>query len=254
MTGSLTDAPPARDRRRLSLQRATGYLLAPLTLPVAAALLRWGLGYRIENLGEVRREFRQIRTRSQGPLVIGPNHRTMIDSVIIAWAFASPLSFLLHFAWLPWNLPERSNFASSFVMRCLVYVFKCLPIERGGSREEVAAVMACFAHLLRQGEVCMIFPEGGRSRTGRVELDSAAYGVGRLIRSVPGCRVLCVYMRGEDQRAYSDIPARGESFRLALTEIEPKTDHRGLRASRDIARQIVQRLIEMERDYFDDRE
>ena len=82
----------------------------------------------------------------------------------------------------------------------------------------------------------MIFPEGGRSRTGRVEPDSATYDVGRLIRSVPGCRVLCVYMRGEAQRAYSDIPARGERFRLSLCEIEPKSGHTGLRASRDVAR------------------
>ena len=100
----------------------------------------------------------------------------------------------------------------------------------------------------------MIFPEGGRSRTGRVEPDSAMYDVGRVIRSVPGCRVLCVYMRGEAQRAYSDIPARGECFGLSLSEMDPKTDHSGLRASRDIARQVVQRLIEMERDYFDGRQ
>jgi len=254
VTRSLTDAPPARDRRSLSLQRATGYLLAPITLPVVACLLRWGLGYRIENLGELRREFRRIRAHSQEPLVICANHLTMIDSAVLAWALASPLTFLLRFAWLPWNIPERANFANSFPMRCLVYVSKCLPIERGGKREELVAVMVRVAHLLREGEVCLIFPEGGRSRTGRVELDSTTYDVGRLIRSVPGCRVLCVYMRGEAQRAYSDIPVRGESFRLSLSEIEPKSDQSGLRASRDIARQVVQHLIEMERDHFDGRE
>jgi hypothetical protein len=77
--------------------------------------------------------------------------------------------------------------------------------------------------------------------------------VGRICRSVPGCRVICVYLRGDHQQGYSRIPIRGERFRGSLSMIEPKTDHQGLRASRDVARQIAARLAEMEQEYFDDR-
>ena len=84
-------------------------------------------------------------------------------------------------------------------------------------------------HLLRSGEVVMVFPEGQRSRSARVELESAAYGVGRIVSSVPGCRVLCLYLRGDGQHEMSDAPARGEVFRGRLALIEPKSDERGLR-------------------------
>jgi hypothetical protein len=107
-------------------------------------------------------------------------------------------------------------------------------------------VLARVGHLLRRGEVALLFPEGGRSRTGRVDVDAAAYGVGRLVKAVPGCVVLCVYLRGAGQATWSDLPRRGERFRVELSLLEPKADAPGLRGSRDIARGILGRLAEME--------
>jgi hypothetical protein len=66
--------------------------------------------------------------------------------------------------------------------------------------------------------------------------------------------VLCVYLRGDGQREMTDAPARGEVFRGRLALIEPKSDERGLRGSLDISRQIVGKLVELERDHFDDRQ
>ena len=75
--------------------------------------------------------------------------------------------------------------------------------------------------------------------------------MGRVVRSVPGCRVLCVYLRGEGQDDWGAFPSRGERFRVSLQWVEPKTDHPGLRGSREIARQIVGCLAEMEQRHFD---
>ncbi len=75
-----------------------------------------------------------------------------------------------------------------------------------------------------------------------------------MIRSLPSCRVLCVYLRGERQREFSRIPARGDRFYAAVSEVEPKTDYDGLRGSRDLVRQVVRRLFEMEEEYFDGRQ
>ena len=74
-----------------------------------------------------------------------------------------------------------------------------------------------------------------------------------MIRSVPDCRVLCVYLRGERQAAYSDMPERNDRFDVALAEIEPKTDATGLRGSRELVRQVVRKLSELETEYFDGR-
>jgi hypothetical protein len=107
------------------------------------------------------------------------------------------------------------------------------------------------AHTLSLGEKLLVFAEGKRSRSGRVEVESAAAGVGRVYRSLPGCQVLCIYIRGAQQETYSDVPARGDRFRGSLSLIEPKTDFRGLRGSLDVAKQIAGRLAEMEQEYFD---
>jgi hypothetical protein len=62
-----------------------------------------------------------------------------------------------------------------------------------------------------------------------------------------------VYLRGEGQDSWSDLPRRGERFHVSVACIEPKSDQRGLRASLDVARQITTRLAELEQRHFDGR-
>ena len=71
------------------------------------------------------------------------------------------------------------------------------------------------------------------------------------MKSLPGCRVLCVYLRGDAQHEYSGLPARGDTLRARIAWLEPKSDSSGLRGSLDIARQILIRLGELEREHFD---
>jgi 1-acyl-sn-glycerol-3-phosphate acyltransferase len=244
---------PPRARFAVELQRGVSRLLSPLWVPGAIAVLWLALGYRVNGIERVRGQFRRIRRETRGPLLVCANHLTMIDSAIIAWAFGSPGWYLLNFSAIPWNLPERRNFAYSPLSEILSYVMKCLPITRGGERAEVAEVLTRFIYLLSRGEIGMVFPEGRRSRSGRVEVGGAAAGVGRIVASLPGCRVLCVYLRGAHQETFSTIPVRGETFRMRLATIEPRTRHTGLRGSRDIAQQIVAKLAEMEEEHFDGR-
>jgi 1-acyl-sn-glycerol-3-phosphate acyltransferase len=243
----------ARSRVSLVVQREITRLLAPVSFTLICLALRFARGYRIRDLGETRRRYREIRAGSDAPLFLCANHLTMIDSAVIAWAIGSPFWFFLNFSALPWNVPDRLNFATTPWQRALVYVLKCIPIRRGGNRAEARQTLSDVSQLLRNRETVLIFPEGGRSRSGRVEIDSAAAGVGGVIRSVEGCRVLCVYLRGDHQHTYSHVPVRGEQFTVALSAFEPKTDFRGLRGSRDLARQVVRRLGEMEEEYFDGR-
>jgi 1-acyl-sn-glycerol-3-phosphate acyltransferase len=231
---------------RLRRQRLAGRALAPLWIPLASALMAFGMGWRIENARALRARYRKLRRESRAPLLVCANHLTLVDSFLVAWALGSPLWYLRHYASLPWNVPEERNFAATPWSRALVYLMKCLPIRRAGDRKEAALVLARLAHLLGRGDVGLLFPEGGRSRSGRVEPEAAAYGVGRLVKALPGCGVLCVYLRGAGQANWSDLPRRGERFRAELSLLEPKSDAAGLRGSLEIARQIVGRLVEME--------
>jgi 1-acyl-sn-glycerol-3-phosphate acyltransferase len=249
----LTGGLSAGDVRALRVQRAVSRLLSPLWIPVFVSLMALAFRWRVEGASELRRAYREIREKSRAPLLICANHLTMLDSFVIGWALGGSWFYLTHFSALPWNTPERVHFASTWWKRALTYVLKCVPVTRGSDRKEVARVLEKVQHLLGSGEVVMVFPEGQRSRTARVELESAAYGVGRIVAAVPGCRVLCVYLRGDGQREMTDAPARGELFRGRLALIEPKSGERGLRGSLDVSRQIVGKLVELERDHFDDR-
>ena len=242
-----------RDRLGLAVQRAAGRLLAPVWVPATVALMRFGLGWRIEGMAAARREYRSLCGTRDGPLLVCANHLTLIDSALVAWALGSPVWFLAHYAALPWNVPERRNFSGSLASRLLVYLMKCVPVTRGGERGEVAGVLARLVHLLGRGEAVLVFPEGGRSRSGRVDVENATYGVGRVIGDLPECRVLCVYLRGEHQDGFSDLPVRGERFHVQLVALRPTSELRGMRRARDLAQQIVGTLARLEQGHFDDR-
>jgi len=182
------------------------------------------------------------------------NHLTMVDSMLILRALAPTWWYLLHFHRVPWNVPERRNFAHKFWPRVGAYLAKCIPIIRGGDRAQVSLVLKKLRRLLARKNSVLIFPEGGRSRTGRVASTNPALGTGRLIKDLPDARVLCVYLRGDHQNEYSNLPIIGESFHCEISWLEPRTEHKGLRGSVEISNQIMQRIQEMEERYFDDRQ
>jgi hypothetical protein len=87
-----------------------------------------------------------------------------------------------------------------------------------------------------------------------VEVENAAYGVGRMIGDLAGCRVLCVYVRGEQQRGFSDLPARGERFHVRFACVRPTSALHGMRRARDLSEQVVRTLADLERGHFDARQ
>ncbi len=238
------------DVRSLARQRRFSHIAFPVFAVLVFLAFRIFKGYRIAQLSSVRKEFRRLMGEAKGPVVICPNHLTMIDSVILMWALASPLYYWSNFHRLAWNIPAVENFASSRLLRIVCYLGKCLPIDRQGGTEHIDGLMEKIAHLLSIGESFMIFPEGTRSRSGRIELDEVTYGVGRILQSADDCTVLCVYMRGDKQETYSGIPASDDTFRIRMELIRPGNNNRGLRGQRDISLQIAQRLKEFEDEYF----
>ena len=232
--------PPA-----LRDQRIVARLAAPLWLPALAVFMRFGMGWRIDGASALRERFRALRGAG-APLLVCPNHLTMVDSALVASALAPARFYLRDFAALPWNLPERRHFAARWWSRALVWLLKCVPIERGGSRAEIGDVLAKAGALLAAGEVVLVFPEGRRSRSGRIEVDANTWGVGRLVGAVPGCHVLCVYLRGRSQTAYGALPRRGERFRVAFELLEPKSDAAGVRRALDLSRQVLASLAALE--------
>jgi len=250
---SSSTIPPELARKH-ALQRAVSMISGPIWVGLTIVWMRFIKRYRIANVRQIRAQYRRIRAQSNAPLVLCGNHLTLVDSFLMAWALGSGGYWVTHPDELPWNTPESKNFARTWYSRLLIFVAKCIPITRGGAREGVADVLERVKHLLLRGETALLFPEAGRSRSGRVEEGSGAWGVGRIVGSVPGCRVLCIYLRGRKQETWSDSPVEGDVMEVSLACIEPKSDLRGARRSRDIAQQVVRQLVRMEGDYFDARQ
>jgi hypothetical protein len=207
--------------------------------------------YRVRDLREIRRQSTAEFAKHKGPWIICANHLTMVDSFLLSYATFSLRQHITGYRRLPWNLPERRNFQSNILLILLCYLSKCIPVDRGGPREKMKETLDKCEYLLRNGHTVMIFPEGGRSRSGRVDKEGFSYGVGRFVHDVEDCKVMCIYMRGDKQDSYSGIPAWGDKFSAQVEVFTPeRIAETGLRAQREYATQIINRLAQMEDNYF----
>jgi 1-acyl-sn-glycerol-3-phosphate acyltransferase len=238
-----------RDRFLLSLQYLLGRLAVVITVPLIFLAVRMR-GYRIRDLKQVRSEVARLHGEHEGSWLICPNHLTMIDSVLISYGMASLFGHIGRFKRVPWNLPERDNFQRNPFLAVLCYLAKCLPVNRGGSREELQRLFDKCRYVIGWQSL-LVFPEGGRSRTGRVDRENFSYGVGRFLDECPGCRVMLVYLRGDGQETFGTLPRLGECFTMKVEVFDPgSADGAGLRFQREYARRIVDRLAGMEEEYF----
>jgi 1-acyl-sn-glycerol-3-phosphate acyltransferase len=239
-----------KSRASIQVQNFLGRIAAPIIVPFYFLITKI-LFYRVSNLKEIRRQCANEFARYNGSWIICANHLTMIDSFLLGYASFSLIGHITGFKKIPWNLPERRNFQSNIFLAVLCYLVKCIPIDRGGSREKIKKTLDKCIYLLNNGHSIMIFPEGGRSRTGRINKESFSYGVGRFIKEVEDCKVMCIYLRGNKQDNYSAIPAWGDKFSVQMEVFSPKRiEGSGLRVQREYATQIIDRLAQMEEKYF----
>jgi len=239
-----------RYRFALLLQTLLSLCCAPMTMALLSLAIRFRFRWTIRHHRTLRRQFCDEIRQSPGPVMICANHLTMVDSVLIQWALAPTWWYLIHFKRVPWNIPERKNFAHGLLPRAGAYLAKCIPIIRGGDRKGISRVLAKLRFLLIRDHAILLFPEGGRSRTGRIDDANPALGAGRLIKGLPTARVLCVYLRGDHQQTYSKLPIQGEHFYCKTSWLVPHTTSTGLRGSVEISSQIINRLKTMEEDYL----
>jgi len=242
------------DQRWLAVQDVLSRLAAFLYIPLVVLVIRL-MGYRFRELKSFRRQCLEHLRRHVGGWLICANHLTLVDSAFIAFAMVPWWGYLLHYRWLPWNLPERRNFNRNPLDTAVCYLMKCIPITRGGDREEMKRTLEKCDHLLSTGHAILVFPEGGRSRTGRIDVENFAYGVGRFVKNLDRMKILCIYLRGDRQETWSSIPKPGDTFSMAAEVFEPeRLATNGLKAQRDYAGQIIRQLSRMEERYFESRQ
>jgi len=85
----------------------------------------------------------------------------MIDSFILSYAIFSLGRHIINYKRMPWNLPERNNYKDNVLLTVLCYLSKCIPVNRGGSREKMRESLEKCIYLLNNGETIMIFRKAG---------------------------------------------------------------------------------------------
>lgn len=240
---------PFRERVFLWTQRWISFCFI---IPLYWIIWAWMFAirrYKIIDHRQVRKQFTRIVKEHWGPFVICANHLTLIDSMIIIWALLPWWRCFVFPRLMPWDVPEHSNFYTRFWLKGICFLGKCIPVMRRGPREKNAKAMAKIEHLLSIGQSLLIFPEGGRSRTGRLDVDGITYGAGALLLARPEAKLISIYCRGVTQEAYSNFPKAGEAFFLTVKVSDVQAERTGLRGARDIAAQITESLIELEAEY-----
>ncbi|BBE22722.1 1-acyl-sn-glycerol-3-phosphate acyltransferase [Arthrobacter sp. MN05-02] len=133
----------------------------------------------VEGLGNVPKD---------GPFIVAPNHLSFLDSVLVQALMPRPVAFFA----------KAEYFTGSGVKGVLMKSFfegvGSIPVERGQQAASVQALRTLL-DLLEQGDGVGIYPEGTRSRDGR--LYRGRTGVGWLALTT-GAPVVPVGLLGTD--------------------------------------------------------
>jgi 1-acyl-sn-glycerol-3-phosphate acyltransferase len=167
------------------------------------------------------------RLPADGPAILCPNHISFLDSAFLMLCVPRNISFV-----------GKAEYMKSWKTKYLFPVMGMIPIDRSGGSKAAAALEAAVA-VLRRGELFGIFPEGTRSRDGR--LHKGRTGAARLAVEV-GAPIYPVGIVGTDRIQPPDakLPKFGGSCSITVGRpIKPARyaaapeRHRALRAMTD---------------------
>ena len=253
LTGGVDD-PPSWQIEKTRFQST---LCRLLLLPVGGllvAIMKYLRGYRINDMAAIRAQFREIwqeKERGGYPLVICSNHLTFIDSALIIWALASNFWYLFNYKAFTWNVPAGDFFKKKLHYHAVLYLTKCIFLDRKGSPAHKNAVLILCRYLLAKGNIVLIFPEGQRSRDGHFDSGRLRFGTGKILTSLENARVLCIYLRSPSQTGFSNYPPKGAHFDLRMKVIQPSVDGTSKKlASITAVKEIGAVIEQMETEFF----
>ena len=174
-----------------------------------------------------------------GPVIIASNHLSFIDSVVIPLAVPRRVRFLAKAEYFEGRGLRGRGTAAFFRL------IDAVPVRRTGNRDSMRSLELAL-EVLRDGSAFGIYPEGTRSRDGR--LYRGRTGVGWLALT-SGAPVVPVALTGTDQ--VQPVGAHGVRVRPVTIRfgepVEPQT-YAGLpagRARREITDEVMARIAAM---------
>lgn len=140
---------------------------------------------------------------TDGPAILCPNHISFLDSAFLMLVVPRRISFV-----------GKAEYMSSWKTRYVFPALGMIPIDRSGGSRSGAALEAA-REVLERGELFGIFPEGTRSRDGK--LYKGHTGASRLALEV-GCPILPVGVTGtaDIQPPNAKLPKLGGRARIDI--------------------------------------
>jgi 1-acyl-sn-glycerol-3-phosphate acyltransferase len=130
------------------------------------------------------RFFGQKNMPDKGPVVIASNHLSFLDPVVLGVAASRRLNFMA----------KEELFTANKLFARLIAAVGAFPIKKGNLKD-ISAVKEAI-NRLNEGKALVIFPEGSRSSTGK--LQDARAGLG-LIASKVNCPIIPTRIKGTDK-------------------------------------------------------
>ena len=112
-----------------------------------------------------------------------PNHLSFFDSVLMMMSFDRPVYFI-----------GKADYLDSWKTRRLFPALGMIPIDRDSGARAMVALDAA-AEVLRDGALLCVYPEGTRSRDGRLH---RGYTGAARVATAAGCPILPVGIVGTD--------------------------------------------------------
>lgn len=138
-----------------------------------------------------------------GGAILAPNHLSVLDHFVLATSLPRRITYV-----------GKAEYMDDWKTKYLFPALGMIPIDRGGGSAANRALDAA-ARVLKEGELFGIYPEGTRSRDGK--LHKGHTGVARLAMRT-GCPIIPVGLQGtlEVQRPDSSLPKPFKVMRVRL--------------------------------------
>ena len=198
-------------------------------------LAKWIVGLIFRALWRPRVEGLE-NVPAEGPVIIASNHLSFIDSVVIPLAVPRRVRFLAKAEYFT-GRGLRGRLTALFF-----HLIDAVPAERTGNRDSMRSLESALG-VLREGSAFGIYPEGTRSRDGRLYRGRTGVGWLALTSSAP---VVPVGLIGTDR--VQPVGARGVRIAPVLVRFGPPLDpaaYAGLpagRARREITDEVMARI------------
>ncbi len=195
---------------------------------VCLALLHLGWRPTIEGRGHIP---------ADGLLIVASNHLSFIDSIVIPLAVPRKVVFLAKAEYWEGRSP------AAWPRRLFFAAFEAVPVQRAQA-EDAQASLDLARGVIERGDAFGIYPEGTRSRDGR--LYRGRTGVGWLAMAT-GATVLPVGVIGTDrvQPVGATVPRPGRRITIRFGEPVLPSSYEKLapgRARRELTDEVMERI------------